>query len=148
MVQTDWNATGEFAKPSLRSSQPGELTEGTSESQPHTLSLCVEGGTGEKTQRKLPARIFKMSSRCGHRCGTSPLLFVEAKLVCVVTDISASLCPWCSCSWHDNWTTFIYGLEGFKTACLPWKCSSQPVPDRRQGINTRSSLVPGLGLSS
>lgn len=77
--------------PSQVNSQRGHLL--AFESQPHMPSLCVEGGTGEKTQRKLPARIFKMSSRCGHKCGASPLLFEAAKLVCVVTDNSASPCP-------------------------------------------------------
>lgn len=131
--------------PSQVNSQRGHLL--ASESQPHMPSLCVEGGNEEKTQRKLPARIFKMCSRCGHRCGASLLLFEAAKLVCVVTDNSASPCPWHSCSWHDNWTTFIYGPQGFRAACLPWKCSPQPVPDRMQGINTGSSLVSRLGLS-
>lgn len=106
-----------------------------SESQPHTLSLPVEAGTGEKMQRKSPARIFRMNSRCGHRCKSAPIWGNPAGM-CQADTVSAHPHH----PWYDKQTASICGQEGFRAACLPWKYSPHPVPDRRQGINTTGPL--------
>lgn len=67
-------------------------------------------------------RIFRMRSRCGHRCKSTPIW--RTQLVRVMADtVSTHPCPRYSCSWHDNWTTSMYGPGGFGAASAPQKSS-------------------------
>lgn len=88
------------------------------------LASDSEGVAGETMQRKALARIFRRSSRCGHRCKSSPIWSGPAGMC------HAHPQSWYSRAWRGNWTTAVYWL-GLWNSSAPPGVQPSAVTDRR-----------------